>query len=417
MTTHIFNGGAYLSVFLETCTILWARRRTDATYIYLVVTTALMIILITTRCVIDTYRPSMLTSKTGSNGLNFGPPNTNIDIATNACWHIVTVVADSFISFRTFIVWNRNRFVIIGPSILCLANFGSSVWLLLGLKSFDPERGTLFRSVINLRGSIFISLTLATNLICTGLISFRIFYTYRPMAGVLSSTGLSNHIKIISILVESATMYTLFLAGALIAEGLNSYVSFIMVDCIPPTIGLVFSYIIIRVSRGTSYGENSRTLPSTVTRGQSNNTQTFELSTAGHNPPPELQVRLQRTTHQHSDAVQDADTETTESKGAKYGEPTLEGEKGRCSSTLCVCTIGSKNSKEPRVKRRGASEEKKIQSAARQSVPSFFIGGPSAQSAVIARQYSGEIGKVSTYQVRPVMLRSEVDAIMVEQID
>ncbi|KAJ7435891.1 hypothetical protein B0H11DRAFT_2295186 [Mycena galericulata] len=312
--------GAYLSVFLETCTILWARRRTDATYIYLVVTTALMIILITTRCVIDTVRCVVALS---SNRLNFGPPNTNIDIATNTCWHIVTVVADSSIIFQTFIVWNRNRFVIIGPSILCLANFGSSVWLLLGLKSFDPERGTLFRSVINLRRSISISLTLATNLICTGLISFRIFYTYRPMAGVLSSMGLSNHIKIISILVESAAMYTLFLAGALIAEGLNSYVSFIMVDCIPPTIGLVFSYIIIRVSRGTSYGENSRTLPSTVTHGQLNNTQTFELSTAGHNPPPELQVRLQQTTHQHSDAVQDVDTETTESKGAKYGEPTL----------------------------------------------------------------------------------------------
>ncbi|KAJ7435901.1 hypothetical protein B0H11DRAFT_2256688 [Mycena galericulata] len=105
-----------------------------------------------------------------------------------------------------------------------------------------------------------------------------------------SAAGHSKSINIISILVESATMYTLFLAGALISDGLNSYVSYIMVDCIPPTIGLVFSYIIIRVSRGTSYGEDSRMHPSTVTRGQSNNsnTHTFELSTAAHNPPPEL---------------------------------------------------------------------------------------------------------------------------------
>ncbi|KAJ7479333.1 hypothetical protein B0H11DRAFT_2233764 [Mycena galericulata] len=259
--------GAYISVFLESCSILWARRKNaNARHIYLTVTAVLMVIFITTRCVIDTVRcvvalgkyllsrfpssPSTVTREIDSNGLNFGPPNTNIDIATNASWFLVTAVADAFIIFRTFIVWNRNWFAIIIPSLLYVANFGSSIWLIVSLKDFDPAGESVFQHMLIKSTNVFISLSLATNLLCT------------------------------------ATMYTLLLTGTLISEGLNSYVNYILFDCTPPTIGLVFSYIIIRVGRGTSYGEASQSLPTmSVNRGQSN-IQTFELSAPAGNPLP-----------------------------------------------------------------------------------------------------------------------------------
>ncbi|KAJ7435903.1 hypothetical protein B0H11DRAFT_2112144 [Mycena galericulata] len=230
--------GAYISVFLESCSILWARRKNaNARQIYLMVTAVLMVIFITTCCVIDTVRCVVALD---SNGLNFGPPNTNIDIATNTSWFLVTAVADAFIIFRTFIVWNRNWFAIIIPSLLYVANFGSSIWLIISLKDFDPAGESVFQHMLIKSTNVFISLSLATNLLCTGLISFRIFYTYRQISSLLSSSGSpSNSIRIISILVESATMYTLLLTGTLISEGLNSYVNYILFDCTPPTIHLL----------------------------------------------------------------------------------------------------------------------------------------------------------------------------------
>ncbi|KAJ7479343.1 hypothetical protein B0H11DRAFT_2423486 [Mycena galericulata] len=311
--------GAYILVFLETFSILWARRKTDAKYIYLWVTTVLMATLITARCVIDTFRCVIALE---NNGVDFGPPNTNTNVAANACWFLLVAVTDAFIIFRTFIVWNRNWLVIIIPSMLYLACYGITIWILLLLKGFDPERGSIFQTLILKNVFVVIALTLATNLTCTGLISFRLFSKYRQIAA-LSSSVAGHSMKIFPILVESATLYSLFLIGILILAGLKSYVVYILIDCISPITGLVFSYIIIRVGRGTSYSEASQSLPTmSFNRGQSN-TQTFELSDSAGNPPPELQVRLQRITHQHSDPALGADIQVGESKEAKYGEATL----------------------------------------------------------------------------------------------
>ncbi|KAJ7438824.1 hypothetical protein B0H11DRAFT_2293679 [Mycena galericulata] len=258
-----------------------------------------MAIFITARCVLDTVRCVTALEgekKTETNGV---PPNTNSDTASNAFWFSLAAVADASIIFRTFIVWKRNWFVIIVPSLLYLAGFGITVWLLSSIKGFDPERESLFQTLINKIGIVVIALSLAINLMCTGLISFRLFSEYRKIAALSSSVaGNSSNMKIISILVESATLYTLFLIGILIAEGLNSYVNYILIDCTSPITGLVFSYIILRVSRGTSYGD--------------------EPGSTAQNPPSALHFRLQQATHQRSDLVLEDDIQAGEDKRTEY---------------------------------------------------------------------------------------------------
>ncbi|KAJ7176264.1 hypothetical protein C8R43DRAFT_975314 [Mycena crocata] len=310
--------GVYLSVLVESCILFERKHQTrNAKHIYLMVTAFLMFILITARCVLDTYR---CIAAFDQPGVDFGPPNTKVGLVTNACWFFVTTVGDAFIIFRTYVIWNHNWLVIIIPTLVCLADFASSIWVIVALAQFDPTKQSVFQNIVITSMNTFLALTLVTNLICTGLIAFRIFYLHNKVAGLVSPfSGRSEPLRIVSIIVESAAIYTLLLIGSLISNRLNTYINYIFFNCTPPTIGLVFSYIIIRVSRGTSYGETTGTVATTSLRmGRvRDGSQTFESS---HKPDSrsrtEVQIRLERTTQ--NDSLPDAASPNEEAKITKY---------------------------------------------------------------------------------------------------
>ncbi|KAJ7928867.1 hypothetical protein B0H13DRAFT_967840 [Mycena leptocephala] len=123
--------GVYLSVFFECCGLFWKRRTRSAKQIYLMATAALMFVLITMHCILGIIHMVVPLDDIGE---TFEPQGGKTVIVANTCWIVVTIVADVFILFRAFAVWNRNWLVIVFPSILCLANFGSapgwSLWML-----------------------------------------------------------------------------------------------------------------------------------------------------------------------------------------------------------------------------------------------------------------------------------------------
>ncbi|KAJ7766137.1 hypothetical protein B0H16DRAFT_1717364 [Mycena metata] len=294
--------GFYLSVFLESSLLLWRKQKgRGASNIYVIATSLVMFILITMRCVIDTVRCIVAFD---ADGISFGPPNTTLGVI-----------------YRTFIVWKRNWLIIILPTLLSLANFASAIWILYSFITFDvtkPIFGPITMSI-----NAFSYLTLFTNLLCSALISFRILSIRRKVTGLVSgSSGRSDDLttKVVSIMVESgahvlpildipflhlqkAATYTLLLVVQLVTSSLNSYISYIATDCTPATIGIVFSYIIIRVSRGSSYGDSTVSVPPT-SRSRERGNATYELSTRNQlsGTRTEVQVKLERTVHQQSDA-------------------------------------------------------------------------------------------------------------------
>ncbi|KAJ7796585.1 hypothetical protein B0H14DRAFT_2914047 [Mycena olivaceomarginata] len=241
--------GVYLSVFLECCMLFYNKKKNGETvHTYLLVTTGLMFSLITARCIIDNYH---LIIAFDNASLDLGPPNSVLGITGTTCWVLVTVVADMFIVFRTFVVWGRRWTATIIPSLLLLANL---VVAILALATFSGADTTLWSSVDWMNA--LISLTLCTNVVCTGLIAFRIIHTYRQVASIISrNAGRPESTRILSIIIESAAIYTAVLVATLVVARLRGFAIFILMDCLCPTIGLVFLYIIIRVSRGTSYGD------------------------------------------------------------------------------------------------------------------------------------------------------------------
>ncbi|KAJ6455233.1 hypothetical protein C8R45DRAFT_1222638 [Mycena sanguinolenta] len=191
---------------------------------------------------------------------------------------------------RTFIVW-RNYWVIIVPTAPSGLSLPSSA------------------SALNASVSTFVYLTLFANDLCTALISFRISF-----------------IRHKSIVVESAAIYTLLLLGQLITNRLGSYVNYIIVNCVRfvsrsdnreffrrpdrksslTTHGIVFSYIILRVSHGAATGDStdntSGVVHTSLSRDRTNQHFEFTASrTRGTNTVSEVQVKLECVVPQHTD--------------------------------------------------------------------------------------------------------------------
>ncbi|KAJ6542890.1 hypothetical protein B0H19DRAFT_1076920 [Mycena capillaripes] len=153
---------------------------------------------------ISQYSREILTSCIEISGVEFALPDDALNAFTNTSWFLLTTIADAFIIFRTFVVWNRNWVVIILPTLLCVANLGSSIWLDVSLLQFNSDNESVFQNNVVKSTNAFIALTLCTNLICTGLISFHIFRVHRRVVGIAGGSSRLDSIKIISVIVESA---------------------------------------------------------------------------------------------------------------------------------------------------------------------------------------------------------------------
>ncbi|KAJ7259080.1 hypothetical protein C8J57DRAFT_1340813 [Mycena rebaudengoi] len=186
--------GVYLSVFCECCILFYKKKTQGTLRPYLLVTALLMFIAITMRCIVDTYRCAIAFDNAE---VDPGPPNSRLWILGTTCWFVLTIVADMFIVYRAFVVWGRSGPVVIIPSLLVLANLVTGIFGIMALGS-NP---TLWGPVDWMNA--LISLTLCTNVICTGLISFQIIRVHRRVAWVVSTDSSRDTIRIVSIIVES----------------------------------------------------------------------------------------------------------------------------------------------------------------------------------------------------------------------
>ncbi|KAJ7751439.1 hypothetical protein B0H16DRAFT_832027 [Mycena metata] len=298
--------GLYLSAFIECCSLLWRKHKNpNIKQMYLMATTGLMFALITTTIITSTYRCVKTFDTVDA---DIGPPNSIPGLIMNSCWLFVTPVADAFIIFRTFVVWNGNWWIILLPTILCVVGLGSSIWNVIALTRVGGLGAGIWGNIAWEAVNTFLSASLAINVLCTALISFRILQMRRRLVATgMATAGSGPGMRVVAIIVESAALYTLLLVATIITTSVGTFVNFIFLSLLPPAIGVVFSYIIIRVSRGTSYGDETDS-PSMhslkpLDARRSGAPERFDVS-RNHNVSSarrEVQVRLEQDIHQHSD--------------------------------------------------------------------------------------------------------------------
>ncbi|KAJ7033922.1 hypothetical protein C8F04DRAFT_1234570 [Mycena alexandri] len=300
--------GLYLAAFIECCTLLWRKHKNpDIKQLYLMATTGLMFVLITMEIILSTYRCTVTFDTADA---DIGPPNSLAGVIMNSTWLFVTPIADAFIIFRTFVVWNGNWWIVVFPIMLCVVGLGSSIWNVIALTKVGAYAG-IWGNIAWEAVNTFLSVSMAINVICTALISFRILQMrHRLVSSGMSTVGPGHGgTRVVAVIVESAAMYSLMLVATIITTSLGSFVNFVFLSLLPPTIGVVFSYIIIRVSRGTSYGdEKDSSSMSTLTtfNAQRSGPERFELSrnqtSMISSARTTVQVRLEQDIHQDRDA-------------------------------------------------------------------------------------------------------------------
>ncbi|KAJ7719713.1 hypothetical protein B0H16DRAFT_1700157 [Mycena metata] len=300
--------GLYFAAFIECCTLLWRKHKNpDIKQIYLMTTTGLMFILITMEIILSTYRCTVTFDTPDA---DIGPPNSLTGVIMNSTWLFVTPIADAFIIFRTFVVWGGNWWIVLFPIIVAVVGLGASIWNVIALTKVGAYAG-IWGNIAWEAVNTFLSASMAVNVICTALISFRILQMrHRLVSSGMSTAGPgTGGVRVVTIIVESAAVYSLMLVATIITTSLSSFVNFIFLSLLPPTIGVVFSYIIIRVSRGTSYGDEKDTSSMktlTTFNAQRSGPERFELSrnqtSMISSTRTAVQVRLDQVTQHDRDA-------------------------------------------------------------------------------------------------------------------
>ncbi|KAJ7617053.1 hypothetical protein FB45DRAFT_933337 [Roridomyces roridus] len=174
----------------------------------------------------------------------YGLVSNPLEAAKDGVYITVTLVADHFMIYRVWMVWNRNWYIAVLPILLWIggAVSGYTVTHLLLLAG----HGDLFVSSLAPWALTFFAMSLTLNVVCTLLIAGRILWTHMKVRIV--RTGGSYVFTVLTVLVESAALYSLSLAVLLTLYDLGLNSQYILLDWTTSLIGIAFSMIIYRLA-------------------------------------------------------------------------------------------------------------------------------------------------------------------------
>ncbi|EKM53110.1 uncharacterized protein PHACADRAFT_259285 [Phanerochaete carnosa HHB-10118-sp] len=160
-----------------------------------------------------------------------------------------TLILDFAVIYRAYTVW-QNVYIIILPALgwcgLFAASFGTN--FVLGTASAN---GAIFNQEVGVWITANYSMTLATNVIATSLLAYRIWMVKRETSRFLVSHALSPLLRVV---IESGAIYSLTVTAALITFVTKSNGVYVMLDMISPIISIVFNMIIVRVGLAREQG-------------------------------------------------------------------------------------------------------------------------------------------------------------------
>ncbi|KAH8100947.1 hypothetical protein BXZ70DRAFT_1007877 [Cristinia sonorae] len=242
--------GIYFTYFTHSLRILRRKLVSGRLSIWLSATTIVLFVLITMRLVLDNkaaveaftndpLTPDSATMYyTSYRGAMF---RTGTYIA-------LTIVADIFIVYRVFVVWAHSYVMALVPALLAIADIVSGALVLRAIDNLDmgqdPNGDSLSTPII-----IFYSFTLGLNVLSTILIAYRIHLAQRQAHA--ANVAPSGTLKLtMTIVVESALIYSAFLVAMLVPTATGSNVQFCLLSVMPGVVGTTFSLIIVRAGSG-----------------------------------------------------------------------------------------------------------------------------------------------------------------------
>ncbi|KAI0657022.1 hypothetical protein C8Q70DRAFT_935345 [Cubamyces menziesii] len=254
---QLLAAGAYL-VYLPKCVVILVRRRQRGVSM-LVPAVCALIFVVTVINVVSSAARSYMAFSIPSSGEAPNPAAIYADSAATTSllknWMnvIVSLLSDMVFVYRTYIVWNMNIYIILLPLALLLGVIALGVWAAWSLAQTKIGEVPILAAV-SLRVRYFYILTFCLNVICAGLICWKIWRVHSQTSkafGGLAPKG-SN---IVEIIVQTAALYCAYLLVLIITQCLGSNVFFLFLDPVTPVGALVFTMLIVRARVGSEQSD------------------------------------------------------------------------------------------------------------------------------------------------------------------
>ncbi|KAJ3885724.1 hypothetical protein GG344DRAFT_33878, partial [Lentinula edodes] len=174
-----------------------------------------------------------------------------------------TFIGDSILIYRCYLVWDRSWYMIVPSVLLCLAETGVRypLFTYFFIEASPASGGSLNSSTISPFITSMLSITLATTILTTTLIVYRLwnvqshsqtflqFQQERKLDFDWNSDPLARAMKV---MIESGLLYTLSLVVLFAVFITSSNAELGVSDSVVQIIGITFNMIIIRTSRVSS---------------------------------------------------------------------------------------------------------------------------------------------------------------------
>ncbi|KAG1778940.1 hypothetical protein EV702DRAFT_967251 [Suillus placidus] len=160
----------------------------------------------------------------------------------NALYVAQTLLADGVMIYRCHVVW-QSTWVIILPCMLWCSVAATGVY---AVYSCSHASSSIFAAKLAQWVEAFLVLTIATNLLSSGLLAYRIWMIERSVSTVRATK--STLMPILRVLVDSAVLYSAVLFPALICFMYSNTGEVVVVDMAMPIMSIAFYMVLIRIA-------------------------------------------------------------------------------------------------------------------------------------------------------------------------
>ncbi|KAF8628842.1 hypothetical protein AX17_005902 [Amanita inopinata Kibby_2008] len=222
------------------------------------IVTIIMFFIATAHVAINLYRflrPYLQPQESAqSNGFDFNPDD-GATLAINVLLFVMTLLGDSLVIYRCFLVWDNNYFIIAVPAAL----LSGSLIVHSVVFYFATHPGpTSYAHLMKWLTPVYV-LAFAQNTLTTTLIALKLWKVHRTSTRSTAHEAGSRLglVEIMRIVVESALLYTTQLLLVIILGSMKHNAQFIIQASVVPSIGIVFGLIAVRVHLQSSRGFQS----------------------------------------------------------------------------------------------------------------------------------------------------------------
>jgi len=209
----------------------------------------LLLVLSTTHIIMDIYRieQGLVAQRNTFPG---GPPAFFADVTQptfvmkNIIYTLQTLLGDGVVIFRCYVVW-QNIWVVFLPILGWFAVGATGVGCIYSLINARATSGNIFASATGRWITSFYATTLATNLLATILLAYRIWSIDRRLVHVRSRKSPLR--PLLEVVVDSGLLYSVTLITALSCFVSASTGQYVVLDMVMPIISIAFYMVIIRV--------------------------------------------------------------------------------------------------------------------------------------------------------------------------